>query len=141
VKPSVIIISGVAALLLVGLFFTAIGVSLPQTRQVNNAEGSTLDITSEQGAPLALLVLGVPGLIVGLAIPLYITLWYLNREVKKAELMPNQPMELLQIGGGGASEQNVPITTLLLNNALAIVVGLGVVMVGIVVVILLATAL
>lgn len=135
-KPSMLIIGAVVALLLVGLFFTASGVPLPQTRQLSNPEGSALDVTADQGTLLALLVLGVPALILGMAIPLYVGTWFFNREINRAQNQANQPVELLQLGAPEAAP-----TAVLANNAFMIVVGVGVLMVAIVVAILLATSL
>ena len=135
-RGSIIVIGAVVALLLVGLFFTASGVPLPQTRQLENPEGSTLEATSDQGFLLAVLLLGVPAIIVGMALPLYGGVWFLNREVRRAEEQENQPLELLQLGSA-----SVPTASVLAKNSFAIVLGLGLVMVAIVVVILLATSL
>jgi len=110
----------VVILLLVGLYFTASGGSLPLTEQVSNPEGSTLAMTSNQGTMLAVLIVVVVGTILGMAVATYAIFWLLNKQVTQVQQQPNQPFELLSMGTEGNTAG-----TLLAENALLLVVLAG----------------
>lgn len=133
-KLSVVgIFVGIFVLLMVGLFFSTGGGEMSMTRQITNPEGSTLDMTDNQGAMLALLSAVITGSIFGMGATLYVIFWFLNRNVTRAQEAPNQPMELLAIG----NNEEVSMTSLVANNALLIVGGLGAGMILLVVAVLL----
>lgn len=133
---------GIFILLMVGLVFTASsGVEPPFSRQISNAEASTIDLTDNQGALLALMLIVVPGLIVGMAIPMYILLGFLNKNVAEAQQRPPQPMNLLAPLSSAGSEATNPaeaLNTTLADNAMLIVAGLGGLMVVITLIVILA---
>lgn len=122
-RTIVLLLGGVFALLLVGLFFTAVGAPAFYTPQVNSPEASTGQITGNQGILLALLILGVPGIIVGMGVSMYFVFWFLNREVTIVQQQPEQPFELLPAGTTIKTAQFG-----IANNAFFIILGLGLVM-------------
>lgn len=120
-NTTLIIIGGIFALLLVGLFFTMLDNPVPFVEQVRNPEASAQSITTDQGAQLAVLSLVVLLAIGGMATTLYAGFWFLNREVAHATQQPEQPFELLSMNPKASNTTGA----LLANNALYIVIGLG----------------
>jgi hypothetical protein len=114
----------VFVLLLVGLYFATGGGDLPVVEQVSSPEASTLQMTSNEGALLALLIFAVVGMIIGMGVGIYAIFWFLNREITRVQQQPNQQFELLSMGTEGNTTG-----ALIANNALIIVVLMGAVMV------------
>jgi hypothetical protein len=115
---------GVFMLLLVGLYFASGGGKLPVVEQVSSPEASTLQMTSNEGALLALLIFAVVSMIIGMGVGTYAIFWFLNREITRVQQQPNQQFELLSMGTEGNTTG-----ALLANNALIIVGLVGVAMV------------
>lgn len=123
----------VFVLLIIGLLFSSGAVHLEGTRQITNPEGSTLDMTDNQGAMLVALAVVVLGSTFGMGVAIYAIFWFLSWSVNRVQQEPNQPVKLLAVGGG----EQVSVTELVANNALYIVIGLGGAMTLIVLILLL----
>ena len=106
-------------LLIVGLFFTTSSSNLTLVRQVDNAEGSTLDITSNQGTLIAIVTMVVVGSVVGMGGTIYGLMWFLNREVTIVQQQPDQGFPLLTPG-----EQGEAIGSFIENNFKLILIGM-----------------
>jgi lysylphosphatidylglycerol synthetase-like protein (DUF2156 family) len=123
----------VFVLLMVGLYFMANGFNLPMVRQTTNEAASAIDMTDDKAAMLALLVAFVTVNIVGIAVTLYIIMWLLNRNVAQANQQPNEPFQLL----AGGSVDSAAASATIADNALFIMLGVGVAALGITLVALL----
>ncbi len=132
-RTAVIILGGVFVLLISGLFFSNVDFSF-YTQQVSNPEASTGTLTDNQAVLLFLIIGGVLAHIIGFGGTLYGVLWFFNREVRRAQDSPNEPFPLL---AEGAAEGVTLDRSLLINNAVYIVVGLGVLMVAVTLLVLL----
>lgn len=122
--------------LIVGLIFMDSGEGnsiLPLKRQVSNDAGSTVDLTGTKSAMLALLSLVVLGSIGGMAVPLALLLWIVNREVSKVQSQEPEPLLL------SMSPQGNSIGAALVNNAFYLIVGAGFLMTLIVIALLIVT--
>jgi len=122
-NPTLRFVGAVIALLVVGLFFSVAFDGFPVVQQVSNPEGATGVVTQSKGATLFAFIVVVLGLIGGVTTTLALGLWLLSREVKQATEQPPQPFELLSMGTQGNSTGS-----LLVNNALYLVLGAGAVM-------------
>lgn len=111
----------VFVVLIVGMVFMDAGEGslLPTVRQVSNEQGSTVDLTGSKGALLFLLSAVVLGSIAGMAVPLYLVMWFLNREVVKVQSQQPEPLLL------SMSPQGNTVGAALANNVFYIVVGVG----------------
>ncbi len=122
--------------LIVGLIFMDSGEGssiLPLKRQVSNDAGSTVDLTGTKGAMLFLLSAVVLGSIGGMAVPLALLLWIVNREVSKVQNQQPEPLLL------SMSPQGNSIGAALVNNAFYLIVGAGFLMTLIVIALLIVT--
>lgn len=116
--------------LIVGLIFMDSGEGssiLPLKRQVSNDAGSTVDLTGTKGAMLFLLSAVVLGSIGGMAVPLALLLWIVNREVSKVQNQQPEPLLL------SMSPQGNSVGAMIANNAFAIIVLLGIFMTALII--------
>ena len=113
------IMAAVFVLLVVGLFFTTSSGDLSLARQVENAEGSTLDVTSNQGALIAIVTMVVIGSVFGMGGTIYGIFWFLNREVTIVQQQPDQGFPLLTPG-----EQGPVIGSFVEDNFKLILIGM-----------------
>lgn len=118
-RSALAIMAVIFVLLLVGLFFSTSSGNLSAVRQVDNAEGSTVDITSNQGTLLAIVTMVVVGSVVGMGGTIYGLMWFLNKEVLIVQQQPDQGFPLLTPG-----EQGPAIGNFIESNFKLILIGM-----------------